>query len=35
VDISSDSHPFWTGTTRTLDAEGCVEKFERRYGRRA
>ena len=33
VDISSDSHPFWTGTARTLDAEGRVEKFERRYGR--
>lgn len=35
VDISSDSHPFWTGTARTLDAEGRVEKFERRYGRKA
>ena len=32
VDISSDSHPFWTGTARTLDSEGRVEKFERRYG---
>ncbi len=35
VDISSDSHPFWTGTARTLDSEGRVEKFERRYGRNA
>lgn len=35
VDISSDSHPFWTGTARTLDAEGRVEKFHRRYGGRA
>jgi large subunit ribosomal protein L31 len=35
VDISSDSHPFWTGTARTLDSEGRVEKFVRRYGRRA
>ena len=35
VDISSDSHPFWTGTARTLDAEGRVEKFQRRYGRKA
>lgn len=33
VDISSDSHPFWTGKTRTLDTEGRVEAFERRYGR--
>jgi large subunit ribosomal protein L31 len=35
VDVSSDSHPFWTGTTRTLDTEGRVERFERRYGRQA
>lgn len=35
VDISSDSHPFWTGTARTLDSEGRVEKFQRRYGPKA
>ena len=35
VDISDDSHPFWTGTARTLDSEGRVEKFQRRYGSRA
>jgi large subunit ribosomal protein L31 len=35
VDVSSDSHPFWTGTARTLDSEGRVEKFQRRYGTRA
>ncbi|CAB4754003.1 unannotated protein [freshwater metagenome] len=35
VDVSSDSHPFWTGTARTLDSEGRVEKFQRRYGNRA
>lgn len=32
VDVTSDSHPFWTGTTRTLDSEGRVERFQRRYG---
>ena len=32
VEISSDSHPFWTGTARTLDTEGRVERFRRRYG---
>jgi len=32
VDITNDSHPFWTGTARTLDSEGRVEKFQRRYG---
>lgn len=35
VEISSGSHPFWTGTARTLDSEGRVEKFERRYGSKA
>lgn len=34
VEISSDSHPFWTGTARTLDAEGRVERFRRRYQKR-
>lgn len=33
VDVSSASHPFWTGTARVLDTEGRVEKFRRRYGR--
>lgn len=32
VDVSSFSHPFWTGTSRTMDTEGRVERFERRYG---
>lgn len=35
VDISSASHPFWTGSARVLDTEGRVEKFQRRYGRRS
>ena len=34
VEVSSDSHPFWTGTRRPLDTAGRVEKFYRRYGRR-
>ena len=32
VDISSASHPFWTGTSRVMDTEGRVERFRRRYG---
>ena len=32
VEVSSASHPFWTGTARVLDSEGRVEKFRRRYG---
>jgi large subunit ribosomal protein L31 len=34
VEVSADSHPFWTGARRTLDVAGRVEKFYRRYGRR-
>ncbi len=33
VEISSASHPFYTGTARVLDAAGQVEKFRRRYDR--
>ena len=32
LDISSKSHPFWTGQNRTLDAEGRIDRFKRRYG---
>ena len=32
VEISTASHPFWTGKGRVLDTEGRVEKFNRRYG---
>ncbi|MGW3624382.1 type B 50S ribosomal protein L31 [Streptomyces sp. NPDC000880] len=35
VEISSASHPFYTGTARVLDTAGRVERFERRYGGRA
>lgn len=31
VEISSESHPFYTGTTRVIDTAGRVEKFHRRY----
>ncbi|MFD7323689.1 type B 50S ribosomal protein L31 [Streptomyces sp. NPDC059875] len=34
VEISSASHPFYTGTARVLDTAGRVERFEKRYGRR-
>jgi large subunit ribosomal protein L31 len=35
VDVSSASHPFWTGARRIMDTAGQVEKFHRRYGQRA
>jgi large subunit ribosomal protein L31 len=31
VDISSHSHPFYTGKQKTLDVGGRVDKFRRRY----
>lgn len=34
VEVSSDSHPAWTGERRIVDSAGQVEKFNRRYGRR-
>ncbi|MFC9848624.1 type B 50S ribosomal protein L31 [Streptomyces sp. NPDC060223] len=33
VEISSASHPFYTGNARVVDTAGRVERFERRYGR--
>ncbi|MFI8262488.1 type B 50S ribosomal protein L31 [Streptomyces sp. NPDC085665] len=33
VEISSASHPFYTGTARIVDAEGRVDSFHRRYDR--
>lgn len=32
VDVTADSHPFWTGGNRILDKAGQVEKFRKRYG---
>ncbi|TMU96740.1 type B 50S ribosomal protein L31 [Streptomyces sp. DASNCL29] len=34
VEISSASHPFYTGNQRVVDTAGRVERFERRYGHR-
>lgn len=33
MEISSASHPFYTGTQRLLDTAGRVERFERRYAK--
>src|SRR4029077_8226302 len=35
VEISSVSHPFYTGQARVLDTAGRVEQFRRRYGSNA
>ncbi len=33
VEISSASHPFFTGKQMLVDTAGRVERFERRYGK--
>ncbi|GAA2699588.1 MULTISPECIES: type B 50S ribosomal protein L31 [Nonomuraea] len=33
VDVSSASHPFYTGRGRVIDTAGRVEKFKQRYGK--
>ncbi len=32
LEISSHSHPFWTGQAREVDTEGRMDRFRRRYG---
>jgi large subunit ribosomal protein L31 len=32
VDVWSGNHPFYTGSMRTLDTEGRVDKFYKKYG---
>ena len=32
VEISAESHPFHTGRARTVDPQGEIAKFQRRYG---
>jgi len=32
LEISSVSHPFWTGKMRELDTDGKIERYRKRYG---
>lgn len=32
IDISSQSHPYYTGAHKTLDKAGRAERFKRKYG---
>ncbi len=34
VEVSSNSHPFYTGKKMLLDTAGRVEKFNRRYNKK-
>ncbi len=33
VEVSSASHPFYTGKHKVLDSGGRVDRFKRRYGK--
>ena len=33
VEVSSKSHPFYTGKHKIVDSGGRVDKFKRRYGK--
>jgi len=34
VEISSASHPFFTGKQKLVDTAGRVERFQKKYGRK-
>ncbi|CAM2069963.1 type B 50S ribosomal protein L31 [Sulfidibacter corallicola] len=34
LEITSDSHPYWTGNQKLVDTEGRVERFRRKYSRK-
>jgi large subunit ribosomal protein L31 len=33
VDISSATHPFYTGLNKVMDTSGRIDKFKRRYAK--
>ena len=33
VEVSSSSHPFYTGQNKVIDTSGRVDKFRRRYAK--
>jgi large subunit ribosomal protein L31 len=35
IEISSESHPFYTGKQKIVDTAGRIEKFKRRYASKA
>jgi large subunit ribosomal protein L31 len=35
IEVSSESHPFYTGTQKIMDTAGRVEKFNKKFGNRA
>ncbi len=35
IEVSSESHPFYTGQQKIVDTAGRVEKFNKKFGARA
>ena len=35
LEVSSFSHPFWTGKMREVDSDGKIDRFRRRYARKS
>lgn len=35
IEVSSESHPFYTGQQKIMDTAGRVEKFNKKFGSRA
>ncbi len=35
VEICSACHPFYTGAVRVMDTEGRIEKFKKKYAKKA
>ena len=33
LDISNESHPFYTGNQKIVDSEGRIEKFRKKFGK--
>jgi len=35
IEVSSESHPFYTGQQKIMDTAGRIEKFRQKFGNRA
>ena len=35
LDVCSSCHPFYTGKQKTVDSGGRIDKFNKRFGKRA
>jgi large subunit ribosomal protein L31 len=35
VEISSASHPFFTGKQRVMDTEGRIDRFRKKYAKKS